>query len=113
MLFCHFEKLNYRPFKITFAKSLIKKPPFLMIACHSSYRSLLFGKILQYGNFRQCNGGSSYFSHFTKKSIFFFFLLIIISVAFHGDRDVKMDHSISRAILKKRIFMSNIAGNVL
>ena len=42
-----------------------------------------------------------------------FSLLIIISAASYVDRDIKMRHSISRAILKKKLYCTLLAFSII
>ena len=88
MLFFHLRKFHFSNFKMTFAKVLIKKSPFVILDFQSSYKVILIDKVLLWKHFEQYNGSSMIvFPFFLESS---FFLLINISVAFYDNGDIKM-----------------------
>ena len=67
-----------------------------MADLQSSYKILLFDKILPSGKCRQYNGCLSIVFHILHESPFS--LLIIISEVFFGDKDIKIRHSVFQTI---------------
>ena len=87
ILYCHFQKIDFSNFKITFAKH-----SFFMTDLQSSFKVLLCDKTLPCGYFWQYNGGPAniYF--------FLFSFFITISAAFDRNKDIEMGPSFFRNI---------------